>query len=148
MFGLHNPSSMGKLTKILNRSPVFPLAQHDVCRSMLTYSDAATLLIRIAAEYKQSGSINVADLKLFKVQDLIELMHKNELKVARTWTLPNFATTMIKATVPSVGDRLFTSNILSQSSNWATDRVLPRGIIDEVDELLKKLPLQKKVRMS
>jgi nucleoside-diphosphate-sugar epimerase len=136
MFGVANPSLMGKLIHILHKSPIFPVTPQIVQRSMLTYTDAAALLVRLAQTNGLSGRINLADPEVFTVTKLLELMHKKQIKAARTVYIPGALAKLVKTVVPSIGERLFVGSFLSESANWAVGQHFPLGLTEGISELL------------
>jgi nucleoside-diphosphate-sugar epimerase len=143
MFGRQNPALMGRLIDLLNRLPFLPVTQIPSLRSMITYTDAAELLLSIAEEVKVSRAINLADPQLFDVRRLIEHLRKRDLRSARPITIPNILAAITRKFVPSIGERLFSSSVLNEASNWAADRDMPIGIHKEISALLDRLPLLK-----
>jgi nucleoside-diphosphate-sugar epimerase len=136
MFGSSNPSLMGKLIRILHRAPVFPITSQTVKRSMLTYEDAAALLVSLAKTKDVSEKINLADPEVFTVPKLIGLMQQKKIKVARSVVIPQFSAGLVKAVAPSIGDRLFAGSFLQDSCNWASGQKLPVGLTAGISLLL------------
>jgi dTDP-4-dehydrorhamnose reductase len=143
MFGVQNPSLMGKLIDLINRVPLFPVAISSIDRSMLTYGDAAALLVAISEDVKKTCVINLADPQFFNIETLVRKMQEGSIKTAQTVKIPDFAATLIKKVAPSIGDRLFSRSVLNESNNWAARKEIPIGINREILNLLVNLPLRK-----
>jgi nucleoside-diphosphate-sugar epimerase len=120
MFGVQNTSLMEKLIRVLSCVPVFPISKCEVQRSMLTYVDAANLLIR-ASDEGLGGVASAADHQLFSFELL-----------AKTMLEENFGL------FPSIGDRIFASSILELDNNWARPVDLQIGLNTEIRNLLRQ----------
>ena len=145
MFGVQNHAMMGSLINALKRFPFFPISCPTAYRSILTYSDAAELLIQ-ATRSNKSMVRTVADPQLFSVVLLAKLMNKDGLRSARLLGVPSFAVNASRIVAPRLAERLFGGNILLPEFNWASDVDLKTGIFNEIGNILSTTRLNGSVK--
>ena len=131
------PASLRPLIELFRRSPVFPVPRYPVHRSMLTYADAAALLV-CAAGNDQSGAVSAADPQLFSMDLLKRLMHESGLRTPILTRVSPLAVRLIGHIRPDVRARLFASSELAPAANWAIGRELPVGLVREIGSLLAR----------
>lgn len=137
MFDHEKPALLGRLVGLLRRVPVFPVARLPVCRSMLTYADAAALLTE-AVRGNWTGAAGAADPQPFTMNLLVQLMREADLPAPALVRIPRSAVWLVKRLRPALGMRLFAASELAPAANWAADRVLPVGIETEIRQLLRQ----------
>lgn len=137
MFDRDKPALLGPLIALFRRVPVFPVAPAPVRRSMLTYPDAAALLVR-EAEGDVIGARAAADPEPFTYALLVALMRERELRAPALVRLPGFAAAVVRR-LPGIGARLFASSVLDPHANVAAGAALPRGLVHEIGPLLDRL---------
>jgi nucleoside-diphosphate-sugar epimerase len=138
MFGVQNHSMMGSLFKVLLKAPLFPVAAEPVFRSMLTYADAADLLIHAAKTSPTLVKI-AADPQVFSFAMFVQIMKNEGLKPARLIPLPSLATQLSRLIMPRLSERLFANNVLETDMNWATPANIKTGIVGEIAAIVSTL---------
>lgn len=137
MFGQDKPTLMESLITGLTRLPFWPTAAESVKRSMLTYDQAARFLLRAVKE-APPGVVAAADPKLFSIELLVAALQLHGYKTARLIPMPFWLSEPIRRFIPSLGRRLFQSNILAPSYNWALGKEIVYDIEREIEKLIKQ----------
>lgn len=138
MFDRSKPALLGPLINLLRRTPVFPVAPWPVRRSMLSYPDAASILVAAASSDEQ-GTVNAADPLIFDFALLGGLMRECGLRAPHMVHVPAVGVRLLQRVAPGIGMRLFASSELSPADNWAVQHPLPVGIGQELKHLLSRM---------
>jgi nucleoside-diphosphate-sugar epimerase len=137
MFDRGKPTLMESLIKGLTRLPFWPTSAGSVERSMLTYDQAARLLLRAVKEAPK-GVVAAADPKLFSIELLVAALQRHGYKTAKLIPIPSWLSEPIRRFIPSVGRRLFQSNILAPTYNWALGKEIISDIEHEIETVIKQ----------
>lgn len=137
LFDRERPSLLGPLVALFRRMPVFPVAPYPVCRSMLTYADAAALLVDAARSDRQ-GAVCAADPRPFSMDLLKRLMREVGLQAPVLVRIPRSIIGLVGRVRPTIGARLFASSQVAADANWASGRGLPVGLEMEIRNLLAR----------
>lgn len=140
MFDYQNSPLIDSLIKFLKISPFFPLKSSPVKRSMITYQDAADIVVNVCT-MKISGSVFAADTSLFSFQMLFDVLKTSGVTVARPILIPNLFAKLITRVMPAIGLRLFNSSVLDDDANLLTNCIIRRGIYKEL-QLIAKRPTE------
>lgn len=138
MFGREKATLMESLISGLNRLPFWPTAAAPVYRSMLTYDQAARFLLRAVKEAPQ-GVVAAADPKLFSVELLVAALQRHGYRTARLVPMPFWLSEPIRGLIPSLGRRLFQSNILAPAHNWAVGKEIVCDIEHEIETVIRQI---------
>lgn len=136
MFDRGKPALMAPLIAMFRNVPLFPVSPQPVARSMLTYPDAAVLLVRETVS-KVTGSDAVADPTPFTYELLAELLRMRGLRAPTLVRVPGGVVSMLRRYAPSIGQRLFASSVLEPDANPASRIALPHGLRHEIAMLLE-----------
>jgi nucleoside-diphosphate-sugar epimerase len=137
MFDKQNPALLMPLIRGFRTLPAFPLARPEVLRSMITYPDAADVLLA-AASSGDSGNVNAADPSPFTFSMLARLMQGIGERPPSLFRLPTLAQKLAIALAPSAADRIFKSNLLLAEANWRDGNTMRVGLETEIIRILTK----------
>lgn len=137
MFGREKSTLMESLIKGLTRLPFWPTAAEPVKRSMLTYDQAAQILL-CAVKEAPKGVVVAADPKLFSIELLVAALQRQGYKTSKLLPMPFWLSEPIRRFVPSVGRRLFQSNILAPACNWALGKEIICDIEREIEAVIEQ----------
>lgn len=138
MFSRSKPALMGHLIKALNQLPFWPTMPASIRRSMITYDGAAKLLLQAALD-EPTDIIAVSDPRLFTIELLVSAMQRHQCATARLVSTPLWITGPIRRFIPSLGRRLFQSNVLEPACNWAMGREFGEGIEHEIEATIAQI---------
>ena len=124
MFSVNKPGLLSPLLSLSDKLRVLPApADRAVSRSMLTYADAARVLIACATD-RRGGLSFAADPQLFDYSLLAAALVEETGRRVRIVSVPGPIVGAINWLVPAIGRRLFRPNVLSSSINRAGERPL------------------------
>ncbi len=136
LFEYKNSLMIDSLIKFMKISPIFPMKNPPVKRSMITYQDAADI-ISVVCTMQKSGPVFAADTNFFTFQMLFDFLKNAGISCARPFVIPNFLIRLIIFVLPSIGVRLFSSSILNDKVNLFSGRVIKGGIQKELETIVK-----------
>ena len=106
------------LLKVIKLLPLLPVGPVPIERSMISYTDAARILIHLT-HGDQDGVFHAAAPTPFDFNLLEKLMDEETEYRLRKVRLPRLVVGMIKLGVPAISRRLFQSSVLSVELNIA-----------------------------
>ena len=117
MFSRHNPGLLAPLLTLAQTVRMLPVVRGKaICRSMLTYADAAGALVDCAAD-NLTGATMAADPLLFDYPLLAKLIEGEIGNRVRLFPISMRLATIVEAVAPAIGRRLFRSSVLDPSVN-------------------------------
>jgi dTDP-4-dehydrorhamnose reductase len=135
MFSANRPGLLGPLLSMAERLRFLPSVNgKHIARSMISYRDAAKTLVGCANDTRSGRSI-AADPQLFDYPLLTRILTEETERMIRIVALPSSLAAGIEWLIPSVGRRLFRSNVLSEQDNRAGTQ--PLGLESELRKLIK-----------
>ncbi len=135
MFSAKKQGLLGPLLSMAEKLRFLPGAQgKPIERSMISYRDAAQALIDCTKD-NRSGRSTAADPLLFDYPLLARILAEETGRRIRIFALPSPLAAGIEWLVPSVGRRLFRSNVLSDQDNRVGTQ--PLGLESELRNLIK-----------
>ena len=123
MFSAENPGSLRQLVAMAEKLRRLPEAKSDpLRRSMITYRSAARFLIARSG-MQGSGWCCAADPRPFDYELLAGMIRAETGTAIRPLAMPFFLTAAVDTLLPSLGRRLFRSNLLAPALNAAKEQV-------------------------
>jgi nucleoside-diphosphate-sugar epimerase len=138
MFDAENPALLRRLVSAYRVLPYWPVSSSVTYRSMLTYSDAAELLV-LAARSAWTDYICAADPVPFTFDMLSNAMRTSGQKSPRLITIPPAVECLGLKLVPSITNRIMRSNLLADENNILSKFMPKVGIQSEVMKICQTL---------
>lgn len=125
------------LFRAIRRLHFYPVGPVPTQRSMISYTDAARILVHLAA-HPQDGVFHAAAPTRFDCNLLGKLMDEEAGIRLRRIPLPRSVVGLIRLVAPTINRRLFQSSILSNDLNIATEIASLVGIEPPLRLLIKE----------
>ena len=123
LFSADQPNLLEPLLAFASRARVFPVCDPESKRSMITYDDAAAVLVNAAAD-DVSGITRAADPQPFTISLLSRITQEEGGKPWHLLTISAPAIKLVRIMAPGIARRLFQSSFLAAGDNRAGDRPL------------------------
>jgi nucleoside-diphosphate-sugar epimerase len=138
MFGLRHPGLLRKMVRFATTAGFVPAGHDGSHRSMITYDDAARVLLHSTTANWQ-GSLHAAALTTFSPHLLASIIHQEKQLKVGIWTLPNSWTTFAKKITPQIHRRLLQSSVLDNQSNSSVEVKGLSGIEGTIREIVRSI---------
>lgn len=123
LFSAEQPNLLQPLLSFARRARLMPVCDPEPKRSIITYDDAAAVLVDAAAD-DVSGLTLAADPQPFTFSLVCRITQEEAGKRLYLLTIPAPAVRLIRVVAPGLARRLFQSSLLEAGANRAGDRPL------------------------
>lgn len=127
-----SPSKLLSLLKLWRRVKFLPVPTRPVLRSMMSYTQAAKIIGRIAKNRPKIAILTAADPEPFNYKKVRAELALHLSKSFGTLFLPNFFFTIIKAVLPMLYKSMYRSSVVSPNHNYAVSVGLQSTLYSDI----------------